>query len=69
MIIFKYFLLLFIISSCSLIGGPETKYEFLNEEVEEDMALPGSLDAINTENHYPVIDAEGIDNNLSLIHI
>ena len=27
------------------------------------MALPGSLNDLNTENHYPVIDAEGIDRN------
>ena len=37
----------------------------VNEEVEEGMALPGSLDAINTENHYPVIDAEGIEHHVS----
>jgi len=61
--IFKYFILIFIISSCSLIGGPDNKYEFLEEQIEEGMALPGSLDDLNTENHYPVIDAEGIDSN------
>jgi outer membrane protein assembly factor BamC len=61
--IFKYFILIFIISSCSLIGGPETKYEFLEEQIEEGIALPGSLDDLNTENHYPVIDAVGIDSN------
>ena len=50
--IFKYFILIFIISSCSLIGGPDTKYEFLEEQIEEGMALPGSLDDLNTENDY-----------------
>ena len=57
--------------SCSTISGPngyfpDTKYDFLDEEIEEDIALPGSLSDPNSENHYPVIDLEDIDSILEV---
>tara|TARA_Y100000768_G_scaffold166949_1_gene125010 strand:- start:791 stop:1777 length:987 start_codon:yes stop_codon:yes gene_type:complete len=57
--------------SCSTISGPngyfpDTKYNFLDEEIEEDIALPGSLSDPNSENHYPVIDLEDIDSILEV---
>ena len=65
MIKLQYFLLIFVISSCSVMRGPdgffpETKYDFLEEEVEEGIALPGSLSSPNVENHYPVVDLNEI---------
>ena len=59
------------ISSCSLINGPDgyfpdKKYDFLEEKVEEDVALPGSLSAPNSENHYPVNDLADIDGSLEV---
>ena len=59
------------ISSCSTFGGsdgyfPEKKYDFLDEVIEEEISLPGSLDSINAENHYPVIDFDGIDNQIEV---
>ena len=59
------------ICSCSTFGGsdgyfPEKKYDFLDEVIEEEISLPGSLDSINAENHYPVIDFDGIDNQIEV---
>ena len=70
----KYFLILvtmILISSCSLFGGsegyfPDKKYDFLDEEIEEDISLPGSLSNPDTENHYPVSDLEIIDDQLEV---
>ena len=68
----KIFLLCIIfLSSCSLINGPEgyfpdKKNDFLKEKIEEDIALPGSLSEPSTENHYPVIDLEQIEENLDV---
>ena len=70
----KYFLILvtmIFISSCSLFGGsegyfPDKKYDFLDEEIEEDISLPGSLSNPDTENHYPVSDLEIIDDQLEV---
>tara|TARA_X000000368_G_scaffold419037_1_gene421707 strand:- start:1217 stop:2149 length:933 start_codon:yes stop_codon:yes gene_type:complete len=45
---------------------PETKYDFLEEEVEEGIALPGSLSSPNVENHYPVVDLNEIDSNIEV---
>jgi len=45
---------------------PEKKYDFLEEKVEEDIALPGSLSNPNKENHYPVIDLELLDEQLEI---
>ena len=59
------------LSSCSFINGPEgyfpdKKNDFLKEKIEEDIALPGSLSEPSTENHYPVIDLEQIEENLDV---
>ena len=65
------FLFLFLMTGCSSLTGPEgafpdTRYDFLDEEIEEDIALPGSLSDPNSENHYPVIDLEDIDSILEV---
>ena len=64
-------LILFLASSCSMFGGsdgyfPDKQYDFLEERIEDDIALPGSLDEPNSENHYPVIDLENLDGNLEV---
>ena len=71
MIRLQFLLLIFVISSCSIMRGPDgffpdTKYDFLEEEVEEDIALPGSLSSSNIENHYPVVDLNKIDSNIEV---
>ena len=53
-------------SSCSIIGGqdgyfPDKKYDFLEEEVAENISIPNELDSPNIENHYPVIDVKDIE--------
>ena len=70
----RIFITLFLavsLSSCSMFGGsdgyfPEKKYDFLNEEVESDISLPGSLSNPNTENHYPVGDLEDIEGKIEV---
>lgn len=60
-----YFLLIiFLISSCSYISGPdgffpETADDFFNEEIAEDLKLPSSSDnlELKTDNHYPYLEA------------
>ena len=66
-----FLFLIFCITSCSMFGGsdgyfPEKKYDFLEEKVEEDIALPSSLSNPNKENHYPVIDLELLDEQLEI---
>ena len=66
-----FLFLTFYMTSCSMFGGsdgyfPEKKYDFLEEKVEEDIALPGSLSNPNKENHYPVIDLELLDEQLEI---
>ena len=51
--------LIFFISSCSYITGPDglfppTKDEFLKEKIEQDIDLPNNLDLSYVENYYPV---------------
>jgi outer membrane protein assembly factor BamC len=58
---YSYLFLIFLLSSCSIIGGPdgyfpEKKYDFLNEKVEDDITVPDSLNELDIENHYPVND-------------
>ena len=53
------FVLIFFISSCSYITGPDglfppTKDEFLKEKIEQDIDLPNGLDISYVENYYPV---------------
>ena len=65
------FLITLVVSSCSIINGPngyfpDRKYDFFEEEVENDVALPGSLSDPNSENHYPVIDIQDIDSILEV---
>ena len=66
-----FVLFLFFLTSCSIFGGPDgyfpdKKYDFLEEEIEEEIALPGSLDSPNAENHYPVLNLEDIDTILEV---
>ena len=68
-----YFLIILtiVISSCSMIGGqdgyfPEKKYDFLDEEIGENISIPKDLSKPNTENHYPVNDPGDIDNLLGV---
>ena len=63
--------LIFFVTSCSIIGGPngyfpEKKYDFLEEEIEADITLPSDLDYPDTENHYPVGDPSNLENVLEV---
>ena len=47
--LFTFLPLIFFVTSCSIIGGPnayfpEKKYDFLEEEIEADITLPTNLD-------------------------
>lgn len=62
------FLTLTFISSCSYLTGPEglfpeTKYDFLEEEVAPSLRIPEELDKIDKENHYPI--AYTLNNNIT----
>jgi outer membrane protein assembly factor BamC len=66
-----FILSIFIINGCSIFGAseklfPEKKYDFLEEKIEDDVSLPGSLDDLKTENHYPVIDIEDVGDQLEV---
>jgi len=55
-------------TSCSYISGPEgifpsTKYDFLSENIEDDISLPDGMESLVRENHYPVIQPEVIKEN------
>ena len=70
--LFTIFTLIFFVSSCSIIGGPngyfpEKKYDFLEEEIESDITIPGDLDSPDTENHYPVGDQSNKENILDCL--
>ena len=48
-----------LISSCSYISGPEgafpdTSYDFLNEELSEDVVTTENLEISREEDHYPI---------------
>ena len=63
--------LIFLVASCSIIGGsegyfPEKKYDFLEEKIEENIDIPSDLDSPNTENHYPVGDPTNLENVLEV---
>ncbi len=69
--LFTFLPLIFFITSCSIIGGPngyfpEKKYDFLEEEIEADITLPSNLDSPDTENHYPVGDPSNLENVLEV---
>ena len=69
--LFTLFTLIFFLESCSIIGGPngyfpEKKYDFLEEEIEANIAIPGDLDSPDTENHYPVGDPSNLENVLEV---
>ena len=69
--LFTLFTLIFFLESCSIIGGPngyfpEKKYDFLEEEIEANIAIPSDLDSPDTENHYPVGDPSNLENVLEV---
>jgi len=69
--LFTFLPLIFFLTSCSIIGGPngyfpEKKYDFLEEEIETDITLPSDLDSPDTENHYPVGDPSNLENVLEV---
>ena len=69
--LFTFLPLIFFLTSCSIIGGPngyfpEKKYDFLEEEIEADITLPSDLDSPDTENHYPVGDPSNLENVLEV---
>ena len=69
--LFTFLPLIFFVTSCSIIGGPngyfpEKKYDFLEEEIEADITLPTHLDSPDTENHYPVGDPSNLENVLEV---
>ena len=69
--LFTFLPLIFFVTSCSIIGGPngyfpEKKYDFLEEEIESDITIPSDLDSPDTENHYPVGDPSNLENVLEV---
>jgi len=55
-----------LLSSCAWLSGPDglypdTKYDFLQEEVEEEIAVPDGIDSPFFEDHYPATNIN-IDN-------
>ena len=58
--------LIFLYTSCSTLGGPDgyfptKKYDFLEEELGENITIPEELSEPNTENHYPIENFENFD--------
>ena len=69
--LFTFLPLIFFVTSCSIIGGPngyfpEKKYDFLEEEIEANITLPSDLDSPDTENHYPVGDPSNLERVLEV---
>jgi outer membrane protein assembly factor BamC len=63
--------IVFFVASCSIIGGPdgyfpEKKYDFLKEEIEENIVIPADLNSLDAENHYPVGDPSNLENVLEV---
>jgi outer membrane protein assembly factor BamC len=55
----KYTVFVFLVSSCASLTGPEgafpdTKYDFLDEELSEDVVTTDDLELNTEENHYPI---------------
>ena len=51
--------ILFLFFGCSSMSGPDgffpdTKYDFLDEQVADEIILPDHLNQPNKENHFPV---------------
>tara|TARA_B100001057_G_scaffold500443_1_gene615533 strand:- start:6461 stop:7441 length:981 start_codon:yes stop_codon:yes gene_type:complete len=61
---YKLIILAFLISSCSSLTGPEgafpdTRYDFLDEELSDDVVTTEDLQLSMEENHYPIDIASG----------
>ena len=57
---------IFLYTSCSTLSGPDgyfptKKYDFLEEELGENITIPAELSEPNTENHYPIENFENFD--------
>tara|TARA_B100001057_G_scaffold493485_1_gene588006 strand:+ start:3708 stop:4685 length:978 start_codon:yes stop_codon:yes gene_type:complete len=70
----KYLLsisILFLFFGCSSMSGPDgffpdTKYDFLDEQVADEITLPDHLNQPDKENHYPVINNVIIDEDIDV---
>ena len=64
-----FFVLSSICTSCSMIEDSDDifhkKYDFLDEEIQEDIEIPDEMYSPNTENHYPVNNLK-IDETLEI---
>tara|TARA_B100001057_G_scaffold239976_1_gene240313 strand:+ start:77200 stop:78183 length:984 start_codon:yes stop_codon:yes gene_type:complete len=66
--IFLTFISILTFSSCSMIGGPdglfpEKKYDFLKEEIADEIETPETLTKPNTEDHFPAYKPDFIEQN------
>ena len=55
----NYVIFVFLLSSCASLTGPEgafpdTKYDFLDEELSEDVITTDDLELRGEEDHYPI---------------
>ena len=55
----NYIVLVLLVSSCASLTGPEgafpdTKYDFLDEELSEDVVTTDDLELNTEEDHYPI---------------
>ena len=55
----NYIVLLLLVSSCASLTGPEgafpdTKYDFLDEELSDDVVTTDDLELNTEEDHYPI---------------
>tara|TARA_B100000963_G_C22508766_1_gene617279 strand:- start:62 stop:1042 length:981 start_codon:yes stop_codon:yes gene_type:complete len=60
----NYVLIAFLVSSCASLTGPEgafpdTTYDFLDEELSEDIVTPDDLELKREEDHYPINISSG----------
>ena len=60
----NYVLIAFLVSSCASLTGPEgafpdTTYDFLDEELSEDIVTPNDLELKREEDHYPINISSG----------
>ncbi len=60
----NYVIIAFLVSSCASITGPEgafpdTTYDFLDDELSQDIVTPEDLELNREENHYPIDTLSG----------
>ena len=59
MVFLRNLIVVFFLTGCSFLTGPEgifpeKQYEFLDEEIAEDINLPEDIKLSGVDNHYPV---------------